>query len=108
MAFEIKQNDRRPYWRVMLTENGDAANITGAVGAVFTMKDATSGTLKINKEAMTVIEEVSGTVEYVWQAGDTDTAGTYSAEVEVDWGGGETQTFPSHGYFLITIYDDLA
>jgi len=108
MAFEIKRNDRRPRWRVQLTANGSPANLTGATGTVFTMVDGTVGTPKVDKGTMTVIDAVTGVVEYPWAAGDTDTSGEYNVEVEVDWGGGETQTFPSVGYFTITIEDDLA
>lgn len=106
MAFEIKRNDRRPYWRVTLTANGSAVNLTGATAARFTMKDAT--TVKVNKATMSIVDAANGVVEYQWAAGSTDTAGNYNAEVEVDWGGSVTQTFPSKTYFLITITDDLA
>jgi hypothetical protein len=108
MAFEIKQNDRRPRWRVQLTANGAPVNITGATGAVFTMMAGTSGTPKVNKAAMTIIDAPTGVVEYAWASGDTSTTGEFNVEVEVNWGGGETQTFPSVGYFTITIEDDLA
>lgn len=108
MAYEIKRNDLRPYWRVQLTQNGNPADITGAVAARFTMKVGTTGTAKISKAAMTIVDAATGVVEYHWTGTDTDTSGTYNAEVEVDWGGGALQTFPSKGYFTITINDDLA
>lgn len=108
MAFEIKRNDLRPRFRVQLTQNGTPADITGAAAVRFIMK-ATS-TLKVNRQAMTVIDAPTGVVEYAWHANDTDTTGEYNAEVEVDWGGTPTeyQTFPSKGYFAISISDDLA
>jgi hypothetical protein len=106
MAFEIKRNDRRPYWRVQLTQNGDPADITGAAGVGFTMKQG--GTLKVNKASMLVVDALTGVVEYHWADGDTDTSGTYNVEVEVDWGDGELQSFPSKGYFTVEISDDLA
>ena len=105
MAFEIKRNDRRPYWRTTLTENGNAVNVTTATAVTFTMRTGT--TIKINKEAMVLVDAAEGIVEYRWSAGSTDTAGSYNAEVEVDWGAGITQTFPSKGYNVITIYEDL-
>lgn len=108
MAYEIKRNDLRPYWRVQLTQNGTPADLTGAVAARFTMKVGTTGTAKINKQAMTIVDAATGIVEYHWVVGDTDTSGTYNAEVEIDWGGTTPQTFPSKGYFTITINDDLA
>ena len=108
MAFEIKRNDRRPHYRVQLLANDVPVDITTAVATKFTMKDATSGVVKVNKETMTVIDAALGIVEHVWLAAHTDASGTYNAEVEVDWGGAVTQTFPSKGYLTITVYDDLA
>lgn len=108
MAFEIKRNDRRPHWRVQLTANALPVDLTGAAAARFTMK--TGSTVKVNKAAMTFIDRVNGIVDYAWGTTDTDTTGTYNVEVEVDWGGApaELQSFPSTGYFTITINDDLA
>lgn len=106
MAFEIKRNDRRPRYRVQLTVDENPADITGAAAVRFTMK--TGATTKVNKGTMTIIDAVSGIVEYAWGALDTDTSGDYNVEVEVDWGGGETQSFPSTGYFTAKINDDLA
>jgi hypothetical protein len=108
MAFEIKRNDRRPYFRVQLTENGDPADLSTAVAARLIMKSGT--TVKINKQPMTFIDKPTGIVQYAWADGDTDTTGTYNVEVEVDWGGApaEFQTFPSAGYFTVDITDDLA
>lgn len=108
MAFEIKRNDRRPRFRVQLTSNGSPVDLTAAAAARFIMKLGT--TLKVNRAAMDFVDRTSGIVEYAWQQLDTDTSGVYQVEVEVDWGGApaEYQTFPSTGYFSVTINDDLA
>jgi hypothetical protein len=107
MPFELKRNDRRPRWRVQLTANATPVDLSTASAVTFTMKQGT-GTPKIEKEAMTIVDAVTGVVEYPWAAGDTDTAGDYNIEVEVDWGGGEFQSFPSKGYFTVKIEADLA
>lgn len=112
MAFEIKRNDRRPRFRVQLTQKiagvESPADLTSAVAARFIMK--TGVTLKINKQAMTFVDRPTGVVEYAWAATDTDTSGDYNVEVEIDWGGSpaELQTFPSTGYFTAKISDDLS
>ncbi len=105
MAFEIKRNDRRPYFRVQLTENTIPADLTTAVAARIIMKQ--NNTIKINRAAMTFIDKPTGVVQYAWGVTDTDTSGTYNVEVEIDWGASEYQTFPSTGYFVVTISDDL-
>jgi hypothetical protein len=91
---------------VQLLANGVPVDLTGASAARFIMK--TGSTLKVNRAAMSFIDRSNGIVEYAWVTGDTDTSGTYNVEVEVDWGGSEFQSFPSTGYFTITISDDLA
>ena len=104
MAFEIKRNDLRPRFRVTLKSNGDPVDLTAATSAFFIMK--TGSTIKVNRGAMTFIDRPAGVVEYAWSSGNTDTAGTYNCEVEVLWGT-DPQTFPSKGYFTVTIEDDL-
>lgn len=108
MAFELKVNDRRPTWRVQLTANGEPVDVTGALNIRFTMSTGSPGDPpKVSSEPMDVVEAPNGIVEYAWAAGDTDTAGNYNAEVEVEWEAGVTTTFPSKGYFLISIFEDL-
>lgn len=106
-AFEIKRNDRRPRYRLQLTANATPVDLTGASAVRFTMTPA-SGTAKISRQPMTIIDAATGIVEYTWTALDTDTAGDFNAEVEVDWGSGQYQTFPTKGFFMVTINPDLA
>lgn len=107
MAFEIKRNDRRPYFRVQLKQNGTAADLTTASAARFSMK--VGSTVTISRSAMVFIDKPTGVVEYRWGATDTATSGDFTAEVEIDWGGApaEYQTFPSTGFFAVKINDDL-
>lgn len=113
MAFEMKRGDRRPYFRVQLMVT-DPANPTGpmipcdltnATAVKFLMKTA-AGALVVNDPGA-FINRVQGIVEYAWLAGDTDvSSSSYQMEVEVDWAG-EKQSFPSTGYFAVSITDDL-
>jgi hypothetical protein len=107
MASVMKKGDRRPRYRVALTVGGTAVDLTGATGVRFIMKSTpASGTTKVDAAA-TVVTAATGIVEYAWGATDTDTAGDYVIEFEVNWSG-EKQTFPSTGYFTLTIESDLA
>ncbi len=58
------------------------------------------------KDTCTVTDAVDGRVTYLWQAGDTDTSGTYNIEFEIEWGT-EIQTVPNDSYITIKIVDDL-
>lgn len=105
--FVIKQNDTRPALDATLTENASALDLTAASAIKFIMRQQGSlGSAKINTAA-TFINKASGTVRYIWTAGNTDTVGTFNAEFEVTWSDGGVSTHPSDGYFVIDIQDDL-
>jgi hypothetical protein len=112
MAYEIKRGDRRPHFRVQLLATDPAnppakipVDLTGASSVKFLMGKL-GDALTVNSTG-TFIDRVNGIVEYAWGATDTTQSGSFKMEVEVDWGGGEKQSFPSTGYFDITISDDL-
>lgn len=109
MAFELKRNDLRPRFRVQLTQTNPAlpteqipVDLTDAASIDFKMGD---GTTTVEGPA-SFVDRTEGIVEYVWTAGDTDTAGDFNCEFEVMWGS-EPQTFPSAGYFTVRINPDL-
>lgn len=56
---------------------------------------------------VSVSDATSGEVTYAWQAGDTESPGTYVGEVEVEFTSGETKTFPSSGTFSVYIEEAL-
>ncbi len=60
-------------------------------------------------DAPAVIEDAdNGIVYYSWDAADTDTIGSYEAEFEVTFTGGEIETFPNNRYIEVEITDDIA
>jgi len=66
------------------------------------------GAVKITAGTMGAVgSAVRGRVKYSWSATDTDTAGTYESEVQVTFANGKIRTFPSDGYFLVEITDDV-
>lgn len=109
-AFNIKQNDRRPYLQVEFTDDtGTAVNLTGASGVYFNMRlVGSTGTPKVNRAAANVTTAASGLAEYRWTSGDTDTPGVYEGEFEIEWTSGVYETHPNNGYIQITITDDIA
>lgn len=113
MAFEIKQGDRRPLFVVALKDNfGEpsetAVNLTTATGVVFNMRNKAGGAVKVSRGACTITNAAGGEVTYAWATNDTDTAGSFEAEVEVTWNDTKAETFPNDSYWDVVITDDIA
>ena len=58
--------------------------------------------------AASIVNGAAGDVQYLWVAGDTDTAGFFDSEFEVTFSGGRIETFPNYEYQRVHIYGDLA
>jgi hypothetical protein len=97
-SIKIVQNDTKPYLEFEITQDGTPVDLTGAT-VKFYMKDAVSGSIKINGATCSITDAVNGKCRYVWQSGDTNTIGTYLGEVGVTFPDGKIQT----GYKQITI-----
>jgi hypothetical protein len=105
MAFSIKQNDTSPSLQATLKDSSQ--NPIGLLGAtvMFHMKSL-GGVLKVNQQ-MTITDEDNGVVQYNWQAGDTDTVGTYYVEFEVTYADSSVETFPNNGNKVVTVVREL-
>ena len=110
----IKENDRRPNLMAQVTDHtGKLTDFTEADAVTFTMRHKVGNTLKINKGTARFDTDSNGIkslLVYDWQAGDTDTKGTFYGEFEVVWdtASGITQTFPDKDYIKIIVGNDLA
>lgn len=107
MAFYIKQNDTSPALRATLKNGlGIAVDLTGC-SVRFHMRRVGDITAKVDA-AGTIVDDNNGIVEYYWIAGDTDTVGSFEAEFEVTYAGGETESFPNNRFIEVEITDDIA
>lgn len=108
--FQIKQGATGPTLRVTLYGSVDpitkakiAVNLTGAT-ITMRMKSKEGGPLVISNGAVAIVgDPLDGTIEYDWQAGDTDTVGEYDVEWVVTYAGGDVQVFPIDGYTEVEI-----
>ena len=105
MAFSIKQNDTSPALQATLKDVALAPIDLTSATVRFHMKSV-DNILKID-EVMTVVSEANGVVQYNWQAGDTDTVGTYYVEFEVTYADLAVETFPNNGNKVITVVKEL-
>lgn len=106
LVFELKRGDTSPALMAALQDDaGAAVDITGA-SVRFHMK-AIGGAVKVDAAAV-IVDPVAGEVQYSWAPEDTDTAGRFSAEIEVTYTDATVETFPNGENILIVIRDDLA
>lgn len=104
--FTIKQNDTLPDLVVTLTDAvGSTVNITGYQGVRFIM--APKGGDSVVDAAAIVVDAENGIVKYTWEDEDTETAGKYLGEFEVQFADGRLETFPNWTYINILIKADL-
>lgn len=110
MTFEIHRGDTAPAFHKRLRDDvGDVVPIDTADEVSFHMRsidydeevaDDTTGNVNI-------LDNREGEVEYSWQTGDTDDAGTYRAEFVVTFSDGSIRTFPVGGMYTIVITEDI-
>ncbi len=105
----MKQGDLAPIFEVELLEGSTPVDLTQAVGVRFIMRNRAG----IKVDAPMVIRDQTqpankGVVRYSWVAGDTDTVGTYDAEVRVTWPNNTPQTFPGHAYLQVEIGKNIS
>lgn len=105
MAFSIKQNDTSPSLQATLKDAYQSPISLNGATVMFHMKSV-DGTIKVDAE-MTVTDEDNGVVKYDWQAGDTDTVGTYYVEFEVTYADASVETFPNNGNKVVTVVKEL-
>ena len=108
--FVIKQGDTSPALEATLTDGaGDPFDITGATVTFHMTAVGNEGTNQPVVDAdATVVDAGAGVVQYDWAPGDTADSGVYSAEFEVTYNSGVTETFPNDGYFEVVITEEVA
>jgi len=104
MSVKIVQNDTRPPLEFTLTQDGAPVDLTGCT-VKFYMKDATTGSVKINGVACTITDATKGKCRYSWTGTVTNTVATYLGEVEVTFPDGKIQT--GYKQMSIIVRDDI-
>ncbi len=98
MSFNLKQGDLRPPLSLQLLDSGGTAQADlGDADSIELRWTDPSGV--VHTEDLALEDEVTATVEYEWQSGETALVGRYTGEVVVTWPGDVPQTFPPIGVF---------
>ena len=110
-TFKVKTGDLEPALTLQLLSDGQPVSIHQAMNATVVVRAQRGATTPKVRRQGTILDQntaqTRGLVKLVWQPGDTDTAGTYYVEVEIEWTAGRKQTFPGDGYALMNIEADL-
>ena len=106
--FTMKRHDTMPLMRLAVTNatTGLPFDFSGASVVRFYMYSK-NGDPKVQAAATMEGGPTSGILQYAWVGGDTDEAGEFSGEFEVDYGGGKKITMPNTGVLTIRILEDL-
>lgn len=81
----LKRNDLQPYYYFTINyPNGNPVDITGST--IYCTMRKVDGTLKINRQTagINITDGLKGEGEYRWQSTDTNEAGTFYIEFEVN------------------------
>jgi hypothetical protein len=103
--FVIKQGDRLPKLRQVLTDGANAPlDLTGVTGVAFRLRPQNGGALvTLTGSAAVVAPATSGIVEYSWGPGDTATRGDFFGEWVLTYAGPVTRTVPAPGYVTVEV-----
>lgn len=100
-AFQIKQGDTSP--SLLYNLSPAPSTLVGAT-VVFNMKQGS--TVVINRASAVIVS--ASQLRYDWDAGDTDTVGSFLGEFEITYADGSVGTWPNRGFIPINVYEDIA
>jgi hypothetical protein len=105
--FRIKQGDIDPVIVVTLLDHEDLPfDTTGCTAAELRVRAIGKRAHVVG--AMEFLEPAAdGKVRYAWVAGDTDLVGSHEAVIVVTNANARQQTFPTDGFFTITVLDNI-
>lgn len=104
----MKRGDTYPPLKGWATDETGAMPLASAVSMKVLLQCAP--TLITGSAIATVSTDSSGATwnwAHVWASGETNAAGTWVVELEIDWGSGQVQTVPNTGHDQVVIEADL-
>src|SRR5438552_3641811 len=108
----IKRHDTFPAIKATLEQTNvetgakEPINLTTALKVTLILKPQ-SGGAATTEGTCTITSAALGKVEYPLKAKDTETAGIFNLEFEIEWAAGSYETVPNEGYREVEIQADL-
>jgi hypothetical protein len=104
----LKKGDRLPILAASIVSAAGAVDLSGAVVLVRWWPTCCGcqepQASSVQERTATIYDAARGVVTYAWQAGDTDTVGTYSLEWRVIYPGQVQMTAPADSSVELVIY----
>jgi hypothetical protein len=105
-TFIIKRHDTLPSLTATLKNFlGLAIDLTNT-SVFFTMRDATTGAVKIDTQPCVIVSGIAGIVSYPWTTTDTDDSGEFMGEFEIEYTSGK-MTVPTIDSLTVVILEDF-
>jgi hypothetical protein len=105
--FVIKRGDLLPSVRMVVANRDTSAfDFTGYTAPIFIMRLSGAAAPQVAGPAA-FDDVVGGVLRYDWQAGDTAVEGTFKCEFQALDPFGKKRTFPSSGYGVVRVLEDL-
>lgn len=111
---ELKAGDRRPFWRVEMTDSlGNLVdlNASDVSSVTFSMVTKQGREVVIDDQAVTIIQSGNGgsasnrgVAEYHWAEGETDDPGTYYGDFKVTYDDGTFESYPNNTSLELEIH----
>ncbi len=103
----IRQGDTYPALAsTILDPSLNVLNLTGAT-VTLAMRALTSNAQVALTGAASIVSPSAGTVQFVFSAADTATAGLFMAEWHITLSGGQTYTWPNDGYLTVSVEQNI-
>ena len=109
--FIIKRNDTLPSLQLVLVDRGclggkEPYNLDGVSGVTFTTTNS-CGDYKIFSKPAVIVSASGGTIQYNWEASDTNEAGKFLGEFQLKYSDGNKLSVPQNGFLQIEIPKDI-
>jgi len=109
--FIIKRNDTLPALQICLIDRGclggkQPYSLSGVTGVTFTMAND-CGDYKIFAKEAQIVSYSAGTIQYNWDASDTNESGKFLGEFQLLYSDGNKLSIPQNGQINIEIPKDI-
>lgn len=98
--FSITAGARRPAWRMVVLEDGEAMDLSNASAVTFVVK---RGGVSLGTFTGAIEDATAGVIRMDWPASPALTHGDYAVQVKIDWGSSVYQYVPDRRFLHLKV-----